>query len=110
MKPTLNRKLHQQITRYDFQTMYRFVNNLYLQGFKDGQEEAGGLTAAEVEKVLLSVPGIGKLRAAMILEALNVKMDDEQEITWKCENCGADLTQHKGVPHCPFCTAELTWG
>ncbi len=89
--------------------MTAFLNHIYLQAYKDGQKDCEGLGTADVKKVLLGIKGIGEKRAEQIIEALNMKLDDEQEMEWLCGECGKDLSSVKGAMYCPYCGAELSW-
>ena len=86
-----------------------FLNSIYIQAYKDGQKGCEGLGTDDVKKVLLSINGIGEKRAGQIMEALNMKLDEEEDMEWLCGECSKDLSSVKGAKFCPYCGTELNW-
>ena len=84
MKPLIDKEVFWKVKKMGYGQMTAFLNRIYLEAFKDGQKAAEGLTTADVKRVLLSVDGIGEKRAEMIMEALNMKLDDEETLEWLC--------------------------
>ena len=89
--------------------MTAYLDSVYASGYEDGQKEASGLNAEEVYRTILRIPGIGPVRAAQVLDALNLEMDNQQDIMYPCGNCGKDLYHVKGAKFCNYCGAELSW-
>lgn len=105
----LNKKNFHKIKAMNYPQMVRFLTNMYEAGFYDAQNNTAGLNHDDMKTVLLSIKGIGEKRAAEIMEALNIKLDEEQQVYYPCGNCGHDLHHVKGAKFCPECAAELTW-
>ena len=110
MKPLIDRITFQKVRKMGYGQLTAFLNSIYLQAYKDGQKDCEGLTTADVKKVLLGINGIGEKRAGQIMEALEMKLDDEETLEWLCGECGKDLSSVKGAKFCPYCGTELNWG
>ena len=109
MKPLIDKATFQKVRKMGYGQMTAFLNSIYLQAYKDGQNDSEGLGTEDVKKVLLSIKGIGEKRADQICEALNVKMDEEWLLEYICGSCNKDLSTVKGAKFCPYCGAELNW-
>ena len=109
MKTQIDRKIHKMLKRANREQMTAYLDSVYGAGYEDGQKAAGGLNADEVYRTITKINGIGPMRAAQILDALNLEMDEQQEISYPCGNCGKDLYHVKGAKFCVYCGAELTW-
>ena len=109
MKKILDKKNFQRIKCMNYPQMVRFITNIYESGFKDGQADSAGLNETDVRELLLSIRGIGPKRLGQIMEALNMKLDEEQNLYYPCGSCGHDLAHVKGAKFCPQCGSELTW-
>lgn len=48
-----------------------------MDGFKDGTESVPGIDIAEIQKVLLSVKGLGEKRVECIIAALEKEFENE---------------------------------
>ena len=105
----LDKRNFHRIKTMNYPQMVRFLTNIYEAGFYDAQNNTAGLNECDVRKVLLSINGIGEKRANQIMEALDLKLDEEQQVYYPCGNCGHDLHHVKGAKHCPECGYELTW-
>lgn len=66
----INRKEYEKIKKYDRTQMDIFVQNVYKSGFEDGKSSMKGIDFSNVEKVLLTVKGIGEKKAKDIVIAL----------------------------------------
>ena len=77
----INRKEYQGIKKKDHNQMNLYLQNIYknayMDGFKAGTESVPGIDIAEIQKVLLSIKGLGVKRVASILEALEKKFENE---------------------------------
>lgn len=74
----INRKEYQNIKKKDHNQMNVYLQNIYknayMDGFKDGTESVPGIDIAEIQKILLSIKGLGAKRVADILEALEKEL------------------------------------
>lgn len=74
----INRKEYQNIRKMDHNQMNLYLQeiykNAYMDGFKAGTESVPGIDIAEIQKVLLSIKGLGAKRVASILEALEKEL------------------------------------
>ncbi len=66
----LNRKEYLKIKKMDHYQMKNFMQNIYDNGFKDGQASVPGLDIGLIKKALLNIKGIGEKKAADILVAI----------------------------------------
>lgn len=77
----INRKEYQGIKKKDHNQMNLYLQNIYknayMDGFKAGTESVPGIDIAEIQKVLLSIKGLGVKRVASILEALEKEFENE---------------------------------
>ena len=77
----INRKEYQNIKKKDHNQMNVYLQNIYknayIDGFKAGTESVPGIDIAEIQKVLLSIKGLGAKRVASILEALEKEFENE---------------------------------
>ena len=77
----INRKEYQGIKKKDHNQMNLYLQNIYknayMDGFKAGTESVPGIDIAEIQKVLLSIKGLGAKRVASILEALEKEFENE---------------------------------
>lgn len=77
----INRKEYQDIKKKDHNQMNVYLQNIYknayMDGFKAGTESVPGIDIAEIQKVLLSIKGLGVKRVASILEALEKEFENE---------------------------------
>lgn len=71
---TINRKEYEKIKRYDRTQMDTFIQSVYKSGFKDGTDSVQGIDFSNVEKVLLTVKGIGEKKAKDIVIALEKEL------------------------------------
>lgn len=74
----INRKEYQGIKKKDHNQMNLYLQNIYksayMDGFKAGTESVPGIDIAEIQKILLSIKGLGEKRVADILEALEKEL------------------------------------
>lgn len=74
----INRKEYQSVRKMDHNQMNVYLQNIYknayMDGFKAGTESVPGIDIAEIQKVLLSIKGLGEKRVADILEALEKEL------------------------------------
>lgn len=71
---TINRKEYEKIKRYDRTQMDTFIQSVYKSGFEDGIESVPGIDFSNIEKVLLTVKGIGEKKAKDIVIALEKEL------------------------------------
>lgn len=71
---TINRKEYEKIKRYDRTQMDTFIQSVYKSGFEDGTDSVQGIDFSNVEKVLLTVKGIGEKKAKDIVIALEKEL------------------------------------
>lgn len=71
----LNRKMYDKVKKMDHSQMKSFCEVVYIMGFEAGKESASGLTAPEIQEVLLQVKGIGKKKIDVITAALEKAME-----------------------------------
>ena len=105
----LDKRNFQRIKCMKYVEMVRFITNIYESGFRDGQADSSGLNETAVRELLLSIRGIGPKRSSQIMEAMNLRLDEEQNLYYPCGNCGHDLAHVKGAKFCPQCGFELKW-
>lgn len=105
----LDKKNFHRIKTMKYDEMVRFIQNIYASGFEDGRADSTGLNEVDTKTVLMNVRGIGPKRASAIMDALNMKLDDEQMKYYPCGNCGKDLAFVKGTKFCPYCGSSLEW-
>lgn len=78
----INRKEYQGIKKKDHNQMNVYLQSIYktayMDGFKDGTESVPGIDIAEIQKVLLSIKGLGEKRVEVILAALEKEMKSEK--------------------------------
>lgn len=65
----LNRKTYKDLKKKDHQQMNDFLTRLYKEGFKDGLESAS-IDYEVLKEVLLSVKGIGLVKAEAVINKL----------------------------------------
>lgn len=74
----INRKEYQSIRKMDHNQMNVYLQNIYknayMDGFKAGTESVPGIDIAEIQKVLLSIKGLGEKRVEAILLALEKEL------------------------------------
>lgn len=74
----INRKEYQNIRKMDHNQMNVYLQNIYknayMDGFKAGTESVPGIDIAEIQKVLLSIKGLGEKRVEAILLALEKEL------------------------------------
>lgn len=109
MKTQIDRRVHKMLKNANRAQMTAYLDSVYAAGYEEGQKESVGLNADEVYRTILKIKGIGPIRAAQILDALNIEIDDQQEIVYPCGNCGRDLAHVKGAKFCVYCGWELNW-
>lgn len=77
----VNRKEYQNVKKMDHNQMNLYIQSIYksayMDGFKAGTESVPGIDIAEIQKVLLSIKGLGAKRVASILEALEKEFENE---------------------------------
>ena len=105
----LDKRNFQRIKSMNYVQMVNFIRNIYESGFRDGQADSGGLNETDVRKVLMNIPGIGPKRSEWIMNALSLKLDEEQQLYYPCGNCGHDLAYVRGSKFCPYCGSEFNW-
>lgn len=66
----LSRKVYKDVKKMDHQQMDTFWRKLYENAYKDGRQDAEGLSEDDVKAVILSIKGIGSKRAEDIVNAL----------------------------------------
>lgn len=66
----LNRKDYLNIKKMDHHQMSLWAESMYRTGFEDGQASVPGLDISLIEKVLLSVKGIGEKKAMDVIDAI----------------------------------------
>lgn len=66
-KVEVNRKLYEKIRKMDHNTLSQYIGGIYQQGYTDG---AKGLTNEELKRVLMSIKGIGEVKAESIVSAI----------------------------------------
>ncbi|RRJ15491.1 hypothetical protein EHW90_00115 [Lachnoanaerobaculum orale] len=75
----INRKEYQNIKKKDHNQMNLYLQNIYknayMDGFKAGTESVPGIDITEIQKVLLSIKGLGKKRVEVILMALEKELE-----------------------------------
>ena len=79
MRPLLNRKQYLELKKKDHAYMNRWVENIYMSGYKDGQKAAEGLGSQEIRKVLKKVKGIGEKRTEEIIIALETALEQKNQ-------------------------------
>lgn len=70
----INRKEYQNIRKMDHNQMNVYLQNIYKSGFEDGKSSVKGIDFSNVEKVLLTVKGIGEKKAKDIVIALEKEL------------------------------------
>ena len=65
----ITRKMYKDIKRYDHNQMNKFLTNYYVNGFNDGLNSAN-IDYDVLKEVLLSVKGIGQVKADEIISKL----------------------------------------
>lgn len=79
MRQLLNRKQYLELKKKDHAYMNRWVENLYMSGYRDGQKAAEGLGSDEVRKVLKDIKGIGEKRTEEIIIALEMVLEKKNQ-------------------------------
>lgn len=74
---TINRKEYEKIKKYDRTQMDTFIQSVYKSGFEDGKSSIKGIDFSNVEKVLLTVKGIGEKKAKDIVIVLGKEFENE---------------------------------
>lgn len=105
----LDKRNFQRIKCMKYAEMVRFITNIYQSGFRDGQADSSGLNEMDVRDLLMSIRGIGPKRCSQIMEAMNVRLDEEQSLYYPCGHCGHDLAHVRGAKFCPECGSKLNW-
>lgn len=75
----VNRAVYKTVKKYDHQQFENFCTDIYKSGWEDGKASVNALDVKDIEAVIRSVKGIGK-----IMEAINEKFD---------ENAGSEETE-----------------
>lgn len=109
MKTIIEPDTYRKVKNMGYGQFSAFLNRIYCEAYKDGQNAAEGLGTADVKKVLLSVKGVGEKTAEQIVDAINKMLDEELNIEWICGSCGKNLSSVKGARYCPYCGSELNW-
>ena len=65
----ITRKMYKDIKRYDHNQMNKFLTNYYVNGFNDGLNSANS-DYDVLKEVLLSVKGIGQVKADEVISKL----------------------------------------
>ena len=73
----LNRKDYLNIKKMDHHQMMSWAESMYKSGFEDGQASVPGLDLSLIEKVLLSVKGVGEKKALDIITAIEKEIGRE---------------------------------
>ena len=73
----INRKQYQNIKKMDHKQMNLYLQEIYKSGYTDGVKSVPGIDIVEIQKVLLSIKGLGAKRVASILEALEKEFENE---------------------------------
>lgn len=73
----INRKEYQNIRKMDHNQMNLYIQSIYKSGYAEGVKSVPGIDIAEIQKVLLSIKGLGAKRVASILEALEKEFENE---------------------------------
>nr|DAK88345.1 MAG TPA: Holliday junction ATP-dependent DNA helicase, RUVA, HOLLIDAY JUNCTION BINDING [Caudoviricetes sp.]DAT52004.1 MAG TPA: Holliday junction ATP-dependent DNA helicase, RUVA, HOLLIDAY JUNCTION BINDING [Caudoviricetes sp.] len=73
----LNRKEYLNIKRMDHHQMTLWAESMYKSGFEDGQASVPRLDISLIEKVLLSVKGVGEKKALDIVTAIEKEIGRE---------------------------------
>lgn len=74
---TINRKEYEKIKKYDRTQMDTFIQSVYKSGFEDGKSSVKGIDFSNVEKMLLTVKGIGEKKAKDIAIVLGKEFENE---------------------------------
>ena len=61
----LSRKVYKDVKKMDHQQMDTFWRKLYETAYKDGRQDAEGLSEDDVKAVILSIKGIGSIVNAL---------------------------------------------
>lgn len=70
----INRKEYQNIRKMDHNQMNAYLQEIYKNGYTDGVKSVPGIDFENVEKVLLTVKGIGEKKAKDIVAALEKEL------------------------------------
>nr|DAO56919.1 MAG TPA: cAMP-activated global transcriptional regulator [Caudoviricetes sp.] len=70
----INRKEYQNIRKMDHNQMNLYLQEIYKSGYAEGVKSVPGIDITEIQKVLLSIKGLGEKRVADILEALEKEL------------------------------------
>lgn len=73
----INRKEYQNIRKMDHNQMNLYIQSIYKSGYAEGVKSVPGIDIAEIQKVLLSVKGLGEKRVEAILLALEKEFENE---------------------------------
>ena len=73
----INRKEYQNIRKMDHNQMNAYLQEIYRNGYAEGVKSVPGIDIAEIQKVLLSVKGLGEKRVEAILLALEKEFENE---------------------------------
>lgn len=76
-KYMLNRKVYKEVKKMDHSQMSNFFKDIYMNGRADGVEATEGLNMEEIKQVILGLKGIGEKRAAMILDAIEKRLNEK---------------------------------
>lgn len=74
----MNRKQYNMIKKMDHYQMSVWVETVYKKAFEEGQKSAEGLNEQEMKETLLSVRGIGEIKAMKILDALKKALEEKK--------------------------------
>lgn len=69
-KIEVNRKLYEKVRKMDHNTLSQYIDGVYQQGYTDGATNAKGLTNEELKSVLMSIKGIGEVKAESIASTI----------------------------------------
>ena len=70
----INRKEYQNIRKMDHNQMNLYLQEIYKNGYAEGVKSVPGIDIAEIQKVLLSVKGLGAKRVECIIAALEKEL------------------------------------
>ena len=70
----INRKEYQAIKKKDHNQMNVYLQEIYKAGYSEGVESVPGIDFENIEKVLLTVKGIGEKKAKDIVAALEKEL------------------------------------
>ena len=69
-KTGLNRKEYKNLKKLDRSQMQNFINNIYLEGYKEGLQSSSSVRPEDVYKLLIETKGIGEAKAQAAMEKI----------------------------------------